>query len=82
MIEVRVKVFGPLRDIVGGEQFALRVPSPYSGETVFNALSDQYPRLQPWRASVRLAVNLTYAGFDSPLKNGDEIALIPPVSGG
>lgn len=82
MVRVTVKIFGPLKDILHKDELPLEVPPPYNGEAAFAALAVNAPKLQEWKASVRLAVNLEYASFDHVLKSGDEISFIPPVSGG
>lgn len=82
MIEVRVKIFGPLRDIVPQDEVVLKVPPPYNGEAAFDALASHHPRVRAWKASVRLAVNLEYADMQHRLRDGDEVVFIPPVSGG
>ncbi len=82
MIDVRLKLFGPLKDITFSDDVVLSVPPPHNGEAAFNALAALYPHVQQWKSSVRLAVNLEYASFEHVLKSGDEISFIPPVSGG
>jgi molybdopterin synthase sulfur carrier subunit len=77
-----MKVFGPLKDILQKDEAQLAVPPPFTGEAAFDALASANPKLDSWRSSVRLAVNLEYAPFDHILKPGDEISFIPPVSGG
>ena len=82
MIDVGVKFFGPVRDIVKKDELSISVPPPYTGESAYDTLASLYPQLLPWKHSVRLAVNLEYVTFDHPLHQGDEVSLIPPVSGG
>lgn len=82
MINVTLKLFGPLREMVQQDELQLQVPPPYNGETAFEILTTNHPRIRRWRASVRLAVNMEYTSFDHVLKSGDEISFIPPVSGG
>jgi molybdopterin converting factor subunit 1 len=82
LIDVKIKFFGPLRDIVQREELSLDVPSPCTGEQAFQALVIKFPEMQKWKRSVRLAVNMEYTSFDRELKEGDEICFIPPVSGG
>jgi molybdopterin converting factor subunit 1 len=82
MIEVRVKFFGPLKDIAATAEFPLHVSLPLTGEHAFQTLADKFPELRKWKSSVRLAVNLEYTTFEHELKDGDEICFIPPVSGG
>jgi sulfur-carrier protein len=45
-------------------------------------LIDKYPQLDQWRSVTRLGVNLDFVETDRPLQDGDELVLIPPVSGG
>ena len=82
MISVTLKVFGPLRDILCQNDLEIEIPPPYTGESAFQALASRHPQLEPWKPSLRFAVNLTYVNLDHPLRDGDEICFIPPVSGG
>jgi len=82
MIEVRYRVYGPLRDIVRCDELALQVPPPCTGEAAFDVLADAFPPIRAWRPSLRLAVNLCYVPFEVALNEGDEISFLPPVSGG
>ena len=82
MIQLDIKIFGPLRDIVQQNEFALELPPPYTGEHMYEILAAKAPTLHDWKPSVRLAVNLEYTSFDRELISGDEVSLIPPVSGG
>ncbi len=82
MINVTLKLFGPLRDVMQRDELQLQVPPPYKGDTAFELLTLSNPLLLRWRPSVRLAVNMEYTSFDHVLKSGDEICFIPPVSGG
>lgn len=82
MVDVEVKLFGPVRDIVGTDTVQLEVHGSHTGEDAFDALAVRYPGLRPWRSSVRLAVNLEYLPFSHTLRAGDEVSFIPPVSGG
>jgi len=75
-----VKAFGITKDILGGSQMTVQS----SGTTVSalrQALLQQYPALAGLR-SVMIAVNNVYADDQISLTENDEIALIPPVSGG
>ncbi len=82
MMRVNIRIFGPLRDIVKQNELVLELPPPYTGEQAYETLANKYPALRQWKPSVRLAVNLEYTGYDHELKPGDEVSLIPPVSGG
>ena len=80
-MKCKIKAFGISREIVGGRIVELDLPE---GQTVIelkNQLFEKYPQLAALR-SVYIAVNNEYADEKGILKEGDEIALIPPVSGG
>lgn len=82
MISVRVKFFGPLRDIVPQDDLTMELPDDCSGEAAFDQLVVLYPELGKWKQSVRLAVNLEYKQFVHGLHASDEVCFIPPISGG
>ena len=77
--QVRVRLFGPLRDAAGWSD------RDCEGETVaavWESICDAHPELRGHRRSVRPAVDLAYAEWDSRLRDGAELAFIPPVAGG
>jgi molybdopterin converting factor small subunit len=82
MIDVHLKFFGPLCDIIGDTDLMLNLPDVCTGETLFENLAALYPDLRKWKQSVRIAVNLNYEQFSRELHAGDEVSFIPPVSGG
>jgi molybdopterin converting factor small subunit len=71
-----------LRDLVGRNREELELPEGSSVADVLAHYESQVPSLKKWFSSVALAVNQQYAGPNTKLKAGDEIALLPPVSGG
>lgn len=80
-MNLTVALFGIAREIVGQSSLALTVPSGQSAAGLLADLRAQYPRLAELR-SLAVAVNNEYAAGEVPLHERDEIALIPPVSGG
>ncbi len=50
--------------------------------TVWQALAGEFPAAAPYRAALSAAVNASYAKFSTPVAEGDEVAFLPPVSGG
>ncbi len=82
MINVNVKFFGPLRDIVRCDDLEVELPDRCTGEGAFDFLASLHPGLGTWKTSVRLAVNLEYREPAQVLRAGDEVSFIPPVSGG
>jgi len=79
---VRVLLFARLKDLAGVSELACTIPTPIS-ETEFRAwLFDQCPALRGHCDQVRLARNGVYLQENEKLEPDDEVALIPPVSGG
>jgi len=81
-VRVRVRLFAALKDAVGSGEIELDLPSPATAEDAWGRLAQLHPALAPRRAHVAAAVNRSYVGFDAPVADGDEVAFIPPVSGG
>ncbi len=79
---VRVRLFARLREIADAAELPVEVPDGSDAATLWEHLAHRYPGLAPYRASVSCAVNEEYARFTTPLKDGDEVAFLPPVSGG
>lgn len=79
---MRVLFFAHLKDVTHCDLVELAAAAPLNSEQLWNALIEQYPALGAHRAGVRLACNLEYAGPHSLFNPDDEVALIPPVSGG
>ena len=84
MTPVRVKVlfFGMLRDIVGRAEEQIEVEDGARLEAVFERYAGQFPRLRDLASSIVLASNHQFCDRSSPVNEGDEIAFLPPVSGG
>ena len=82
MIRVRVKLFAVARDIVGAGETTLSLPPSSSSADVLNMLVETYPLLSRWKEYLRLAVNCEYVHSNYTLHDNDEVAIIPPVSGG
>ena len=81
-IRVRVRLFAIQRELAGTRGVDLELPAGSSIEGAWAALVALHPSLAPGRAYVRFARNADYADPDTPLADGDELAIIPPVSGG
>lgn len=79
---VRVLLFAQLRDRVGAEELAVSLPSGSTGADLMEWLSRRSPKAKGLLRVSRLAVNREYAAFDRALCDGDEVVVIPPVSGG
>ena len=81
-MRVNVRLFARLRDLAGAGELVRDVPAPASVETVWDALVREVPALAEYRSTMSVAVNAEYARMGSPVRDGDEVAFLPPVSGG
>lgn len=79
---VEVKLFAVARQLVGAEAVQVEVPGEATVAELRTALASEFPALSETLASVVFAVNTEYATDATRLKATDEIACIPPVSGG
>ena len=78
---VKIALFWVTKDIIGQSEISRTLPQPATVETLLDDLKAAYPRLGRL-SSLAVAVNNDYADAAYSLKEDDEIALIPPVSGG
>ena len=81
-MKIVVRFFAIYRERSGISQQIIELHSGSSVLDLINALRRQYPCLAPAEVQIVTAVNNEYASDQLVLKNGDEVALIPPVSGG
>jgi MoaE-MoaD fusion protein len=81
-ITVHVLFFGAARDAVGQDEIDFAITSPANATTARAQLLSRYPALQRFGKSLLFAVNQEYAEQDREIRNGDELAIFPPVSGG
>ena len=81
-IRVRVRLFAVQRELAGTREVPLELPDGADIETAWTELVARHPVLGPGRPSVRFARNGDYADAATALADGDEVAMIPPVSGG
>jgi molybdopterin synthase catalytic subunit len=81
-MRLRVRLFAVQRELVGARDLTLELPDGASIEDAWTRLVERYPVLAPGRPSVRFARNAAYAPPATVLEDGDELAIIPPVSGG
>ncbi|HEY8817313.1 MAG TPA: MoaD family protein [Candidatus Limnocylindrales bacterium] len=81
-MKVRVRLFAVQRELAGTREVALELADGADVEAAWSALVARHPVLAPGRSSIRFARNGDYADPTTPLADGDEVAMIPPVSGG
>ncbi len=81
-MQIRVLFFGMLKDLAGRSSDSLELPESATLHDLLSHYLLQIPRLKPIAASLAMSINQEYAPPESQLKPGDEVALLPPVSGG
>ena len=81
-MQVRVLFFGMLKDLVGRGADSLSLPEGATLGDLVSHYEANTPRLRDLLPSIALAVNREYAGPEAKLRPNDEVALLPPVSGG
>jgi len=81
-MQVRVLYFGMLRDIAGREREVAEVAEGTRLSDLVALLERGTPQLQTFRGAVAMAINYEYSAAEAELHDGDEVALLPPVSGG
>jgi MoaE-MoaD fusion protein len=81
-MRVRVLFFGQLKDITGVAQEDADLSEGARVEDLFERYGRRFPKLASFRASVAASVNQEYSTWRAPLASGDEVAFLPPVSGG
>jgi molybdopterin synthase catalytic subunit len=81
-MHIRVRLFAVQRELAGTREVPLVLPQGATVEDAWDALVERVPALAPGRSSVRFAVNGDYADAATVLHERDELACIPPVSGG
>lgn len=81
-ITVDLRYFAAMREALGRSSERLDVPAGTTAGAVLGHLVAEQPRLERMRSIVMVMVNQAYASPDTVLREGDEVAFIPPVSGG
>jgi molybdopterin converting factor subunit 1 len=81
-VQIRVLFFGLLKDICGVAEDRIELPAGSTAGAVFDHYATAYPKLRQMASSIVLARNHDFATTKEPLAEGDEVALLPPVSGG
>jgi molybdopterin synthase catalytic subunit len=81
-IAVRARLFARLREQAGTEMEMLELPAASTLADVYEALRKRHPALEQDRGAVRVALNQEFSDWTALVQDGDEVAFIPPVSGG
>lgn len=82
MLKIRLLFFAALREIAGKSDDVVELPDGTSAGDVWQRLRSEHPALRGYIQPPMIAVNESYASADAILRDGDELAFIPPVAGG
>jgi molybdopterin converting factor subunit 1 len=81
-MRVTVRLFARLRDLAGSAELVREVQGPATVRTVWSGLVAEMPSLEEYERTMSVAVNAEYARMAAAVHDGDEVAFLPPVSGG
>ena len=82
-MRVKLLMFAGCREAVGRKELEIELPETVStASEAMEVVLSRFPQLQGISKSAAVAVNAEYVAGDAPVADGDEIAIIPPVSGG
>jgi molybdopterin synthase sulfur carrier subunit len=81
-ITVTVKLFAAYQEAFGVSELTLQLPPQTPVIAALKQLIQERPELEQWRNLTRFGINLQFVEPDALLQDGDEVVLIPPVSGG
>ena len=81
-MRIKVRLFARLRELVGAGELERDVPGDATVRTVWESLTREYPQIAEYADSMSCAVNIDYARMNTAVSEGDEVAFLPPVSGG
>jgi molybdopterin converting factor subunit 1 len=81
-MRVRLLYFAVLRDITGKSEEVVELPDGTRAQEIWNRLRSRHDQLAGYERPPLTAVNESYVSADQLLRDGDEVAFIPPVAGG
>ena len=81
-MSIRVLFFASLADAAGGRERYVESGEATDVISIFNKFASEFPAMEGHRAAVLFALNSEFVRSDAPVRDGDEIAFLPPVSGG
>lgn len=81
-MRITIRLFGRLHDLAGATELEREIPWPATVWSAWERLTGEFPALAPHGGSVSAAVNADFAKKETGLADGDEVAFLPPVSGG
>lgn len=81
-MHVTVKLFALIREKAGTDTLDLDLPLGADLQQMVEAIRHQQPALEPYLDNLRFSLHMDFVNADTTLHDGDEVVLIPPVSGG
>ena len=81
-MRVTIRLFARLRDLAGSGELVRDVGHPATVQTVWRTLVTEMPALGDYERTMSVAVNADYSRMTASVNEGDEVAFLPPVSGG
>ncbi len=81
-MRVTVRLFARLRDLTGAAEMTREIAPGGTIGAVWRDLAGEFPALADYERSISAALNADYARMDAEVHDGDEVAFLPPVSGG
>jgi molybdopterin converting factor subunit 1 len=81
-MRITIRLFARLRDLAGSGELVRDVPHPATVQTVWRVLVTEMPALGEYERTMSVAVNADYSRMTASVNEGDEVAFLPPVSGG
>jgi molybdopterin converting factor subunit 1 len=81
-MRVTVRLFARLRDLAGSGEVIRDVQAPATVQTIWRSLVADFPAIAEYERSMSVAVNADYSKMSAVVQEGDEVAFLPPVSGG
>ena len=81
-MSIRVLFFASLADIVQERERSVESDEVTDVISVFNKFAAEFPAMETYRESILFALNSEFTRPEAPVRDGDELAFLPPVSGG
>ena len=81
-MRVTVRLFARLRDLTGAGELVRELPDAATVGDLWELLTIEWPALRDYEKTMSVAVNTDYSRMGEAVKDGDEVAFLPPVSGG
>ena len=81
-MRVTIRLFARLRDLAGSGELTREFQGPATVQTVWRSLTTEIPSLEKYERTLSVAINAEYSRMAAAVQDGDEVAFLPPVSGG